>query len=78
MTRQEIKDKVFAILMDHLEPNARIEEDLTMLDLGYDSIDMVEIALALEDEFDVEIPDEELSELETPGHIINKIESKLS
>jgi len=46
-------------------------------DLGADSLDTVELIMALEEEFEIEIPDEEASEIKTVGDITKYIESKI-
>ncbi len=45
-------------------------------DLGIDSLDSVEIIMALESEFDVTIEDEEMADLKTVGDIVKLLESK--
>ncbi|MFB0972494.1 MAG: acyl carrier protein [Neofamilia sp.] len=57
------------------------EEEVTLEsslidDLGADSLDAVELSMAIEDEFDVEIEDEEFQELKTVGDILRAIEEK--
>lgn len=57
------------------------EEEVTLEanlidDLGADSLDAVELSMAIEDEFDVEIEDEEFQELKTVGDILKAIEEK--
>ena len=47
-------------------------------DLGADSLDTVELVMALEEEFDMEIPDEEAEKLTTVGAAIKYIEKKLA
>lgn len=44
-------------------------------DLGADSLDIVELIMALEEEFDMEIPDEEAENISTVGDVINYISS---
>ncbi len=46
-------------------------------DLGADSLDTVELVMALEDEFDQEIPDEDAEKIRTVGDAVNYITSKL-
>ena len=58
---------------DQVTEDARIVEDL-----GADSLDQVELVMALEEEFGSDIPDEEAEKLTTVGDAIKYIESKLS
>ena len=46
-------------------------------DLGADSLDVVELVMAFEDEFGIEIPDEEVGEIKTVGDAVNYISKKL-
>ena len=55
------------------------ESDVTMEtnirdDLGADSLDLVDLAISLEDEFEVEVPDNALEKFETVGDIVRYIE----
>ena len=47
-------------------------------DLGTDSLDTVELVMALEDEFKIEIPDEDAEEMETVDDVVKYIEKKLN
>ena len=74
----EIADKVKAIVVeqlgvaeDQVTPEAKFVEDL-----GADSLDQVELVMALEEEFGADIPDEEAEKLTTVGDAIAYIESK--
>jgi acyl carrier protein len=56
------------------------EEEVTMEssfidDLGADSLDIVELIMALEEEFDLEIPDEEAEKISTVGDVVEYIKS---
>lgn len=71
-------DKVKEIIIDQLGLDADTEitpETSLMADLEADSLDAVEIIMALEDEFDVEIPDEEAEKFKNIGDIANYIEA---
>ena len=46
-------------------------------DLGVDSLDIVELSMALEEEFDIEIPDEEVENIKEVGDIVKYIESHI-
>ena len=56
---------------DKVTPEASFIEDL-----GADSLDLVEFIMALEEEYDIEIPDEDATNLKTVQDAINYIESK--
>ena len=69
-------EKVREILMDQLD----VEEDAVTMeasitdDLGADSLDVVDLVMSLEEEFDCEIPDEEIENIKTVGDIVRYIE----
>lgn len=75
-----IFDKVRDILAEQLD----IDEDLITLDasivddLGADSLDIVDLVMSLEDEFDTEIPDEAIENIKTVGDIVHFIEETLA
>ena len=46
-------------------------------DLGADSLDVVEMLMSVEDEFDVEIPDEKIEELKTIGDVVDYIQDNM-
>ncbi|MBO5105551.1 MAG: acyl carrier protein [Clostridia bacterium] len=56
--------------MSTLTENTNIEEDL-----GADSLDVVEVLMSIEDEFKVEIPDEEIENIRTIGELATYIEN---
>ena len=70
-------DKVKDIIVHEL----MVEEDEVTMDsnikddLGADSLAIVDLAMALEDEFDVEIPDEEIENLKTIGDVVEYIQN---
>ncbi|HAK41875.1 MAG TPA: acyl carrier protein [Clostridium sp.] len=58
------------------------EDDITMDsgfvdDLGADSLDLVELIMALEEEFDMEIPDEDAEKITTVGDVVDYIKSRV-
>jgi acyl carrier protein len=64
-TTQERLNKLVA---EHLDvPEADVKPDSTFISLGADSLDQVELVMAFEDEFGVEIPDEEAEQITTAG-----------
>ena len=72
-------DKVKKIIAEQLSLN---EEEITMEssfldDLGADSLDVVEIIMALEEEFDIEIPDEDAEKAATVGDVTDYIKKRV-
>ncbi|MEQ8173124.1 MAG: acyl carrier protein [Candidatus Eremiobacterota bacterium] len=79
MTYDEISEKVKAIIVEQLGVD---EEEVTLKasftdDLGADSLDNVELVMALEEEFDIEIPDEEAEKITNVQEAIKYIEEHL-
>lgn len=68
-------DKVKEIIVDQLgaEEDAVVMEASFVDDLGADSLDIVELIMALEEEFDIEIPDEDAEKISTVGDAVNYI-----
>jgi acyl carrier protein len=57
-----------------IDPNTLTEETNIRSELGLNSLELINIAVAIEDEFDVEIPDREVANLETLGDAIKIIQ----
>ncbi len=57
-----------------IDPNTLTEETNIRSELGLNSLELINIAVAIEDEFDVEIPDREVGNIETLGDAIKVIE----
>ena len=75
----EVAEKVKKIIAEHLgiDDMERITEDAKFIDdLGADSLDTVELEMAFEEAFDVEIPDEKAETILTVGDAISHLESK--
>lgn len=68
-------EKVKAIIIDQLSISDAdlITPETTLEDLGADSLDMVEVIMAIEDEFDVQIKDEDLETLKSVSDLIDYI-----
>ena len=74
----DIEAKVKEIIVEQLSVNAEdvVPEAKFVEDLGADSLDQVELVMALEEEFDLDIPDEEAEKLTTVGAAIEFIKAK--
>lgn len=72
-----VLEKVKALLSDQFD----VEEDEITAesnladDLGADSLDVVDLLMSIEDEFEVEIPDSEVENLKTVGNLVSYIEN---
>lgn len=77
----EIFDRVKKVVVEQLEvaPDQVTAEASFANDLKADSLDVVELVMALEEEFDIEIPDEAAEQIDTVGkavaHISEKVEA---
>ena len=76
MSEKEIFQKLKTIVVDHLGVN---DENVTMEatfvdDLAADSLDIVELVMNIEEEFDLEIPDSDTEKIVTIGDVVKYIE----
>jgi acyl carrier protein len=74
----EIVEKVKDIIVEELgvEREKLTDDASFMEDLGADSLDTVELVMAFEKEFDIDIPDEEAEKLRTVGDALKYLEEK--
>ena len=79
MDRNEIFEKVKKAVVEQLDVREEeiTEESTFVQDLGADSLEVVEIVMALEEAFSIEIPDDEVDQIKTVGDAVQFIESKL-
>ena len=75
MEREEIIEKVKAVIVEQLSVEEDdVTEDASFVDdLGADSLDIVELVMALEDKFGISIPDEEAESIKTVGNAVEFI-----
>ena len=80
MERDELLKKIKSIASDKLSISEdQVTEEASFIDdLGADSLDTVELVMALEDEFSMDIPDEEAEKLTTVGKAMDYILAHLS
>ncbi len=73
----DIFEKVKSIVADQLGVDAaEVALDTTFDDLNADSLDVVELIMAMEEEFDIEIPDEDAEKIKTVGDAVNYVKGK--
>lgn len=76
MERDEILDKAKAVIVEQLGVDEDVvTDDASFIDdLGADSLDIVELVMALEEEFGISIPDEQAESIKTVGDAVAFIE----
>ena len=72
-------DKVKKIIVDQLDGEEdKVTEAASITDdLGADSLDVVDLVMSFEEEFDIEIPDDQVEKIKTVGDIVKFIEEKV-
>ncbi len=68
---KEVVVEQLSVNADEIKPDSKFVEDL-----GADSLDVVELVMALEEKFDIEIPDDEAEKIQTVQDVVNYIQSK--
>ena len=79
MSSEEVLEKVKGIIVEQLgvAENAVTMEASFIDDLGADSLDIVELVMALEEEFDIEIPDSDAEKVVTVGDVVEYIKENV-
>ena len=77
-TQEEITQRVSALVVDHLGVDAgEVKPEASFIDdLGADSLDIVELVMAFEEEFGVEIPDDAAETIVTVGDAVKFLSAK--
>ncbi len=75
---EALAERVNAIITDQLGvENDSLSPDANLLDdLGADSLDVVELVMALEEEFGIEVPDDDVEEIRTIGDIVKYVQAR--
>lgn len=77
MTEKEIFDRIVTIIQERKGEDFVVTESLSLKDdLDADSVDLMEFILTLEDEFNIEISDEEIDQLQSVGDVVKIIQAK--
>jgi acyl carrier protein len=78
MSEKTVEDKVKDIIVEQLGVNPeQVAPTASFIeDLGADSLDTVELVMAFEEEFGVEVPDEDAEKLQTVGDVVKYIEER--
>lgn len=76
--QESVEQKVRTIICDQLAvESAKVTTGASFIeDLGADSLDIVELVMTMEEEFDLDIPDEEAEKIKTVGDVVKYISSK--
>jgi len=73
-----VEQRVKIVISKHLDVNPqRIKNNSSITELGADSLDTVELTMALEEEFNIEISDQDANRMKTVSDITKYIESRL-
>ena len=75
---ENLEERVKKIIIEQLAVDSSevVEKAQFVQDLGADSLDTVELVMALEEEFDIEIPDEDAEKIKTVGEAVTYIKDK--
>lgn len=78
MNTTDIEQKVIKIVSEFLGVDeSKISAPTNIYDIGADSLDAIEIVMALEDEFEMAMPDEAIEDFETINQMVNYIQQRV-
>ena len=78
MTEQQIFDRIVTIIQERQGENFVVTENLSLKDdLDADSVDLMEFVLTIEDEFGIEISDEEIDNLQSVADVLAIIKNRI-
>jgi len=75
---EKVAERIKSIIVEQLSVSAEeVTPEASFIDdLGADSLDIVELIMALEEEYDIEIPDEDAEKIQTVQDVMNYIQSR--
>jgi len=78
MVVMNVEEKVKNIIIEQLNVDAEaVSKDASFIeDLGADSLDIVELVMTMEEEFDMEIPDEDAEKIKSVGDVVNYVQTR--
>lgn len=79
-TAAEIEERIKTIIVEQLGVSAdEVTQEASFIeDLGADSLDIVELIMALEEEYDIEIPDEDAEKIQTVKDVVSYVQNTQS
>lgn len=79
MSREQLKEDLKEVIREQLNIDDEINDDTLIKEqLGADSLDMVELIMAIEEKYEIEIADDEAEKISTFKHIVDFVEKKSS
>ncbi|MDX6582958.1 MAG: acyl carrier protein [Solirubrobacterales bacterium] len=77
-SKQQVEQRVIDALVEFGEERENLKPEARFEDLDVDSLDLVELAQIVEDEYGIEITDSDLEKIETVGDVVELISSRLA
>jgi acyl carrier protein len=77
-TKQQIEERVVEALVEFGEERENISPTARFADLDVDSLDLVELAQIVEDEYGIEVKDADLDKVETVGDVVELVSQRLA
>lgn len=79
MNKEQIKVTLTTLIKEeYYIDEVSINEEAKLTDLGLDSLDVVELIMRVEKEFNIEIPDDDAEKLETFGSVLDYVDKKVN
>jgi acyl carrier protein len=75
-TKDQVQDRVIAALVEFGEEPENVKPDSRFEDLDIDSLDLVELAQVIEDEYEIEVSDEEMEKIETVRDVVEFVTAR--